>query len=192
MEYPEGTKRVFTKVSVRKLDIVDKGANLQFLVYKKEDPMAKETKDKKLEETKELPEIVETDAVKSVETEKSDGAKLEVQIETESGEEIKEVEKAEKTPSGMTDSDLSSLAEKIVNLQKSQDEAKAAEEVKKSKDASSIAELIKAAVEKAISPLSEKVDALDEARGESSAVESEDAELEKKAGGVFQNLFTHR
>lgn len=186
-DFPEGTKRVFTSVNVRNLDIVDKGANLQVLVYKKKD------KDMATKETPEKPEVIETEAVKSVEevaeekVEKSEEA-VETKAE-ESTEKEAEVQKSD----GLSESDIEAIAKKLFELQKAE-EPKAEEKVEKAEEPKALSQedLLKGlseAIAKAVEPLSKKVDALEEARGGSAAADHDEVEVEKSEGNIFSGIF---
>lgn len=190
-EFPEGTKRVFTSVDVRNLDIVDKGANLQVLVYKKKD------KDMATKETPEKPELVETEAVKSEEKTVADSVEKSEAVESKEAEasaETTEVQKAE----GLSEADVEAIAKKLFELQKSaegeQEKApeKSEEVVKSEEPKASQEDLLKglsAAITKAVEPLAKKISDLEEARGGSAAADDDEVEVEKSATSVFTGIF---
>ncbi len=183
-DYPEGTKRVFTEVNPHKLDIVDKGANLQVLVYKREEQeMTTKTAPKE-----EKPEIVQTEAVKS-----EDGKSSETEVQKQ------EVQKPEETKSKekqLTAEDVATIVVKVLEAQKTAEstseekvEVQKSEEPKEASADETLAKALEVAVSKALKPLTEKVEALGSERAASAAADSDEVELEKSEGSVFGGLF---
>lgn len=198
--YPEGTKRVFTSVDPRKIDIVDKGANLQVLVYKRKDQDM--TKEKASEEK---PEVVETEAVKAAGkgTSEKETTKTKEVSKSESSEtpEPEARETVEVLKASLSEADIEAIAVKMVELQKqskttepekAEPEAKEITEVSKSEapDAEAFGKALEAALAKAVKPLTDKITALEEERGGSATADGEEVEVEKSEGSVFDGLFS--